>query len=183
MNDAKLALPVFKPKVRQEFLTATSTPLETQSSINSSSNEELLPDYSTDSIDWNKLSSELKNCCDQVVRNEVSMIELGYNSVGSQGAIAIAEALKVNSSVSGIYLHANSIGNEGAIAIAEALKVNSSVSRIDLMKNSIGNEGAIAIAEALKVNSSLKVVFQCRNSINRQTKKSLESLHKSRVCY
>ncbi|KAL0244194.1 hypothetical protein GEMRC1_008279 [Eukaryota sp. GEM-RC1] len=182
MNDAKLALPVFKPKVRQEFLAATSTPLETQSSVNSPSNEELLSN-SAASIDWSNLSSKLKNCYCQMVRNEVSEIYLDNSSIDNEGAVAIAEALKVNSSVSRICLSYNSIGPEGAKAIAEAIKVNSSLSCVNLEHNSIGNEGAIAISEALKVNSSLKVVFQFSNSINRQTKQSLESLHKSRVCY
>ncbi|KAL0245169.1 hypothetical protein GEMRC1_009249 [Eukaryota sp. GEM-RC1] len=63
-------------------------------------------------IDWRKLSSELKNCYDQMVRNEVSAIGLDNNSIGPEGAIAIAEALKVNSSVSDIYLGNNSINSQ-----------------------------------------------------------------------
>ncbi|KAL0238188.1 hypothetical protein GEMRC1_012661 [Eukaryota sp. GEM-RC1] len=116
-------------------------------------------------IDWNELSSKLKNCYDEMVRNEVSTIYLDNNSIGNEGAIAIAEALKVNSSVSTINLYNNSIGPEGAIAIAESLKVNSSVSEIYLWDNSIGNEGAIAIAEALKVNSSVSTINLQNNSI------------------
>ncbi|KAL0244722.1 hypothetical protein GEMRC1_008804 [Eukaryota sp. GEM-RC1] len=116
-------------------------------------------------IDWRKLSSELKNCYDQMVRNEVSAIGLSNNSIGPEGAIAIAEALKVNSSVTEIYLENNSIGPEGAIAIAEALKLNSSVTRIYLGNNSIGPEGAIAIAEALKLNSSVTRIYLGNNSI------------------
>ncbi len=41
----------------------------------------------------------------------------------------------------------NSIGAEGAIAIAEALKVNAVLTTLDLGANDIGVEGAIAIAE------------------------------------
>ncbi|KAL0244800.1 hypothetical protein GEMRC1_008882 [Eukaryota sp. GEM-RC1] len=104
-------------------------------------------------IDWSKLSSKLKNCYDQMVRNEASTIDLSNNSIGPEGAIAIAEALKVNSSVSGINLNNNSIGSEGAIAIAGALKVNYSVTRIDLLNN----------------------------SINSQTQQSLKPLHKNRM--
>ncbi|KAL0229657.1 hypothetical protein GEMRC1_009722 [Eukaryota sp. GEM-RC1] len=119
-------------------------------------------------IDWSKLSSKLKNCYDQMVRNEVSTINLYNNSIGPEGAIAIAEALKVNSSLSTINLYNNSIGPEGAIAIAEALKVNSSVSTINLYNNSIGPEGAIAIAEALKVNSSVSTINLHSNSIGNE---------------
>ncbi|KAL0239373.1 hypothetical protein GEMRC1_009481 [Eukaryota sp. GEM-RC1] len=111
----------------------------------------------------------------------ISHFYLSNNSIVPEGAIAIAEALKVNSSVSHIHVSYNSIGNEGAIAIAEALKVNSSVSTIYLYNNSIGNEGAIAIAEALKVNSSVSKIILDINSINSQTQQSLKSLHKNRI--
>ena len=50
----------------------------------------------------------------------------------------------------------NSIGREGAKAIAEALKVNPVLNNLDLGYNSIGVDGAKAIAEALKVNPLLK---------------------------
>ena len=46
----------------------------------------------------------------------------------------------------------NEIGAEGAKAIGEALKVNTSLTEIDLNNNNIGVEGAKAIGEALKVN-------------------------------
>ena len=50
---------------------------------------------------------------------------------------------------------ADKIGAEGAKAIGEALKVNTSLTEIDLGKNEIGAEGGKAIGEALKVNISL----------------------------
>ncbi|KAL0238159.1 hypothetical protein GEMRC1_012632 [Eukaryota sp. GEM-RC1] len=89
----------------------------------------------------------------------------------------------VRNEVSTINLYNNSIGPEGAIAIAEALKVNSLVSTIHLDNNSIGNEGAIAIAEALKVNSSVTTIYLDNNSINSQTQQSLKSLHKNRMSF
>ena len=46
----------------------------------------------------------------------------------------------------------NSIGDDGAKAIAEALKVNPVLTVLDLHYNNIGVDGAKAIAEALKVN-------------------------------
>jgi Ran GTPase-activating protein (RanGAP) involved in mRNA processing and transport len=52
-----------------------------------------------------------------------------------------------------LHLGLNQIGVEGAIAIAEALKVNAVVTTLDLSGNNIGVEGAKAIAEALKVNA------------------------------
>jgi hypothetical protein len=55
--------------------------------------------------------------------------------------------------VTTLFLGINSIGDEGAIAIAEALKVNAVVTTLGLYNNNIGPEGAIAIAEALKVTT------------------------------
>ena len=45
---------------------------------------------------------------------------------------------------------------EGVIAIAKALKTNSTLQELNLDSNQIGDEGASAIAEALKTNSSLE---------------------------
>jgi Ran GTPase-activating protein (RanGAP) involved in mRNA processing and transport len=69
-----------------------------------------------------------------------------------EGALAIAEALKLNSSLTTLDLGYNEIGIEGAFAIAEGLKVNSSLSTLHLHGNDVGKEGASAIAEALKVH-------------------------------
>jgi hypothetical protein len=87
------------------------------------------------------------------VNEVVTTLDLrGGNNIGDEGAIAIAEALKVNAVVTTLSLGSNNIGDEGAIAIAEALKANAVVTILSLGGNSIGDEGAIAIAEALKVN-------------------------------
>jgi hypothetical protein len=53
-----------------------------------------------------------------------------------------------------IDLDGNRIGDEGAAALADALKVNTSVATIFLMSNQIGKLGALALAYALKVNTS-----------------------------
>ena len=51
-----------------------------------------------------------------------------------------------------LVLGANSIGDEGAKAIADALnyKYKSVLNTLDLRNNGIGDSGAIAIADALK---------------------------------
>ena len=59
----------------------------------------------------------------------------------------------------------NSIGPEGAIAIAEALKVTAVLTTLRLGGNSIGDEGANAIAEALKVTAVLKTPFKVASKI------------------
>jgi hypothetical protein len=45
------------------------------------------------------------------------------------------------------------------VALADALKVNTSMTTINLQKNEVGDEGALALADALKVNTSLKTII------------------------
>jgi hypothetical protein len=52
--------------------------------------------------------------------------------IGVEGASALADALKVNTSVNSINLGSNGIGDMGALALADALEVNMSVTGIDI---------------------------------------------------
>ena len=54
-------------------------------------------------------------------------------------------------------MYNNNISDQGAIAIAEGLKVNASMKILGLASNKIGDAGAIAIAKALEVNANLKL--------------------------
>jgi hypothetical protein len=92
-------------------------------------------------------------------------LNLQLNSIGHDGAKAIAEALKVNTVLNELHLYRNNIGDDGAKAIAEALKVNAVVTTLSLWDNSIGDEGAIAIAEALKVNAVVTTLSLSDNNI------------------
>jgi len=94
----------------------------------------------------------------------LTSVDLRFNSIGDDGAKAIAEALKVNAVLTNLRLDLNNIGAEGAIAIAEALKVNAVLTTLNLWYNSIGVEGAKAIAEALKVNAVMKNLSVAHNS-------------------
>ncbi|KAL0237827.1 hypothetical protein GEMRC1_012301 [Eukaryota sp. GEM-RC1] len=126
-------------------------------------------------VDLSKLSPVMRKILQDLRNVPVSKIDMyvysskfGGNTnghVGSEGAIALADALKVNSTVTQIKLQRNSIGTEGAIALADALKVNSTVVRICLKRNSICIEGAIALADALKVNSTVTWIHLQHNAI------------------
>jgi hypothetical protein len=50
-------------------------------------------------------------------------------------------------------LGSNSIGVEGAIAIAEALKVNAVLTKLDLENNRMGDAGEKAVRDAVKDRS------------------------------
>ena len=80
----------------------------------------------------------------------MTTLYLNRNSIGDDGAKAIAEALKVNPVLTTLLLWSNNIGDDGAKAIAEALKVNPVLTNLELGDNSIGDIGAKAIgAKAL----------------------------------
>ena len=49
-------------------------------------------------------------------------LDLSFNSIGEQGAAAIAEALKVNSSLTQLGLEQNNIGQDAKKALREAAR-------------------------------------------------------------
>ena len=67
----------------------------------------------------------------------MTRIELSNNQIGDDGATALSEALKVNSTVTEIRLDINVINDAGATALSEALKVNSTKAAIWLQNNQI----------------------------------------------
>ncbi|ORZ23712.1 hypothetical protein BCR41DRAFT_349019 [Lobosporangium transversale] len=92
-------------------------------------------------------------------------LELQFNSMGNEGALALSGALKVNTSLTTLNLYNNSIGKEGALALSEALKTNTSLTTLNLYNNSIGKEGTLALSEALRINTSLTGLRLASNSI------------------
>ena len=103
-----------------------------------------------------------------------SKIDLQGKGLTAHDATVVAEILKFKTSVTVVLLGGNEeIGDEGAKALAEALKVNTTVEKLDLMYCGIGDDGAAALAEALRSNTSLtELVFE-GNGISEQVKEVL----------
>ena len=80
----------------------------------------------------------------------IQKLQLGYNSIFSEGALALGKGLKYCNNILCLDLQWNDIGPEGAVAIAEGLKDCKSITHISLQFNYIGPEGAVAIAEVIK---------------------------------
>ncbi|KAL0242827.1 hypothetical protein GEMRC1_005390 [Eukaryota sp. GEM-RC1] len=112
------------------------------------------------------------------INTSVTSVFVGSDCIGDNGVRALAEALKVNASVTSVNLGYNSIGAEGARALADALKTNTSVTSVDLEENSIGDEGARALADALKVNISVTSVDLFKNSIGDEGARALADVLK-----
>ena len=88
------------------------------------------------------------------------------NFTRAEGAIALADALKVNAVLTNLDISWNKFcgldqsgmgtyNASGIKALAEALKVNAVLTNLNIRGNNIGVEGAAAIADGLKVNAVL----------------------------
>jgi Ran GTPase-activating protein (RanGAP) involved in mRNA processing and transport len=106
----------------------------------------------------------------------VTDINLRNNQISDEGAAALADALKVNTSLTSIRLGYNKIGTEGAAVLADALKLNTSVTTMSLWNNNIDDEGAAALADVLKVNTSVTEIDLNSNRIDKSNHDSIRAL-------
>ena len=72
-------------------------------------------------------------------------------------AILIGSDLKFMAVLTILSLYRNSIGDDGAKAIAEALKVNPVLTKLDLEYNDLGNAGKQAVRDAVKDRSGFEL--------------------------
>ncbi|KAF9170590.1 hypothetical protein BGX20_008780, partial [Mortierella sp. AD010] len=79
--------------------------------------------------------------------------------IRNEGALALTEVLKTNTTLTTLDLFQNSIGKEGALALSEALKSNTALTTLYLYRNSIRNRGDLALSEALKTNPALQIYW------------------------
>jgi len=113
------------------------------------------------------LSAELTDIIRQLKSNDPVLTTLIFSrkNIGDEGATAIAEALKTNTTLTELDIRLNGIDDEGATAIAEALKTNTTLTILNISYNNIGDAGAQAIAKALKVNKTLTIIDIFGNNI------------------
>ena len=64
---------------------------------------------------------------------------LSYNSIGNQGAIALAEALKVNQTLRTLTMKNSGVSDEGLMAIGRALEGNNTLQSLHLFGNNFNN--------------------------------------------
>ena len=74
-------------------------------------------------------------------QTKITNLDLGSNKIGNEGANALAEMLKTNTTINTLCLCWNQIRNEGDKAIAQAIKANpqTKITTLDLEDNLIGN--------------------------------------------
>ncbi len=92
-------------------------------------------------------------------------LDLGYNSIGDEGAIALAQCLK-DTNVTTLNLIDSNIGDEGATALAQCLK-DTNLTALALRSNDIGDEGAIALSQCLKDTNLTALDLRSNNIRNK----------------
>jgi len=85
--------------------------------------------------------------------------------------IAIAEALKTNTTLLKLALDGNYIISSGVRAIAEALNINTTLLTLNLNSNKIYRSGISALAKTLKINKTLKTLYLKFTSIDKASAK------------
>ncbi|CAF1201476.1 unnamed protein product [Didymodactylos carnosus] len=123
----------------------------------------------------NSISSEgAKAIAEALTINQIlTTLDIALNKISDEGAKAIAEALKTNKTLTSLDINSNNISDEGAKAIAEALKINKTLTILDISNNSISDEVAKAIAEALKTNKTLTTLHLSHNNISSEGAKAI----------
>ena len=113
----------------------------------------------------------------------LTRLRLSHNQIGAAGAVALAGALRTNTSLRVLSLAVNQIGNAGATALAKALRKNTSLTTLYLNENQIGNAGATALARALRTNTSLTRLELWGNQIGDELKQEITRLMSPDVLY
>ena len=107
------------------------------------------------------MKNQNKTLIYNIKSNLINSLNLSGNEISDEGAKAISEALKVNTSVTNLDLSYATIGYEGAKAIAEALKVNTTITSLDIVANQIGAAEAKDIVDSIERNVDL--LKKCAN--------------------
>jgi Ran GTPase-activating protein (RanGAP) involved in mRNA processing and transport len=101
-------------------------------------------------------------------------LDISTNGIGDDGAIAIAESLKINAALTSLDLHACSIGDKGATALADMLADNFTLETLNLKANYINDAGAIALAKAAAKSRGLRCLMTSSNDIEDEGKEALQ---------
>ena len=93
----------------------------------------------------------------EALKTNTTLLKLALdgNHIISSGVRAIAEALNINTTLTILSLNSNRIYRSGISALAKTLKINKTLKTLNLEYTCIDKDGAILIANALKQNTTL----------------------------
>ena len=90
--------------------------------------------------------------------SSLTVVNLSWNHLRLDGAIAVAKAMAKNNSITTLDLSWNGFADEGAEAMGKALKKNDTLVELDLSHNRITEKGALLLAQGLETNSTLELL-------------------------
>ncbi|CAF3319953.1 unnamed protein product [Rotaria sp. Silwood2] len=101
-----------------------------------------------------------------IIQRQCTELWLKQNSITSQGALILADALQHNITLRELYLYGNQISDIGSRALAQALSTEySTLTRLSLGSNDITDEGARYFSDMLKINRTLRHLLLSTNKI------------------
>ena len=105
----------------------------------------------------------------------MTSIDVGYNSLNEEAALAIVRAVKSRDKMTSLGLARCGIGPTGAKEIAEYVSFSAVVKNINLRDNSLGTEGWCAIFHALRDNkdNTIESWYLSGQGINLEIAKAL----------
>ena len=108
-------------------------------------------------------ASEIK----ERLQMNTKLLSLTLCNIGNNGAITLAEAIQVNTTLQKINISDNSISDDGATAIINSIKFNTSNSlqELNISQNNITNDGIKVLAEVIEINSTLQNINISKNHI------------------
>ncbi|CBN77933.1 Hypothetical leucine rich repeat protein [Ectocarpus siliculosus] len=111
------------------------------------------------------------------VNSSIASLSLEWNNIGTcdEGLQRLADGLEVNRSLTALVLCNNHITAQGASCLARALRANNTLTDLDLRWNEVGNDGARAIRDSLDTNSSLTSVKLSGNKIDDHLQESIQA--------
>jgi len=95
----------------------------------------------------------------------IQLLDLCHVSLNAQGTVALAQALEDNATLVSLNLKFNSMGPEGFAALGKALNTMA-LQSLNLATNFIGTEGALVLAEVLKNNATLQSIDLWANQVS-----------------
>ena len=95
----------------------------------------------------------------------LTSLDLGQNTVGADGATALAKALCSNTTLRRLDLCQNRVGHDGASLLGKALWQNTTLQELRLASNNVDDGAAVDLGEGLKENGSVQVLDLSHNAV------------------
>ncbi|CAM9816556.1 unnamed protein product [Pylaiella littoralis] len=111
------------------------------------------------------------------VNSSITFLSLEWNNIGTfdQGIRRLADGLEVNGCLTSLVLCNNHINAQGASCLARALRANSTLTSLDLRWNELGNEGARVMLDCLDTNRSLTSLKLSGNKVDDHLQENIQA--------